>query len=334
MEIRKVSENPNAKPKPTITLGFDPVPGAYGYVLRRADGKRSNTWDPTKKTWVVDADSGPWSITAMSQLDQGVYPPAQVPSGTLVDLWQITIQPNNHEKSGDHLSYGWVKAKRNPIPGNSQSGIEGRIPFDLYGGTVWQVFGRMPTNTAVGLNANWHKSPWPNGWGEEVSPDYFYWSPGRTYANGVKGHVLALESDDETAKYEISPDAEFRKGGLWWYITRITWGRPGRFTVWAVDPKGNGRLVRDERRNTKWANDEEVLFWNGAYISNSDKMTGPGIISVTLDGIGGSLEEALADVTKLGSQELSRPDSGASGSTIVKLPQVLRPDAAILAAVR
>ncbi len=314
-------------------LLWDPVPGATGYVLHENGVRISNSWDPTKKSWKVKPGTADYAITAVAPIAQGTYPPATVPAGTLVDFWQITIQPNNHEQSGDHLSYGWVKAKRNPINGVPQSGIEGRIPFDLYGGTVWQVFGRMPTNTAVGLNANWHKSPWPDGWGEEVSPDYFYWSPGRTYANGVKGHVLALESDDETAKYEISADAEFRKGGLWWYVTRITWGRPGRFTVWALDPKGNGRLVQDQRRNTRWANDKEVLFWNGAYISNSDKMSGPGQIGVTLDGVGGSLEAALADVVRFGSEEKSRADGSGLSSTIVKQAQVLRPDAAILAMV-
>lgn len=327
INVRKIAEDPSATP-PTITLGFDPVPGATGYVLY-ANGKRvSNTWDPLKRTWKVDAGNEPYRVVAVSPLDAGEYP-AGGTTGTTVQSWTVTIQPNNHETSKDNYSFGWVKAKRNGIPGNSQSAKEGRIPFDLYPNGFWQVFARVPTNTPVGRTANWHVSPWPDGWSDEVSPYAWDWKPGAQW-EGASGLVGVLEAATKPTHYSLVPEAIWKKGGVWWFVTHTVPGRPGRARVWALDPNMRGSLILDLRKSTIWPSDTELLFWNGGYVSNSDAMTSAGTIWVTLDGLGGTLEQALADRPVVGDILTSK---GATPSAVTEAAPLVRPDGLIRAMV-
>lgn len=332
IQIRKIADNPNATP-PTITLAFDPVPGATGYVMY-ANGKRvSNTWDPLKHTWKVDAGHEPYRIEAVNPLDAGEYP-AGGNVGTLMRFWQITLQPNNQETAGDNYSFAWVKAKRNGIPKNSQPLKEGRIPFDLYPDGFWQVFARQPTASGVGRTCNWHVSPWPNGWSDEVSPYAWDWYDGRTY-EGAKGLVAVLEpaSTNPPYHYEVIPQTTWAKGGLWWFVTHTKPGRPGRTRAWALSPQGVGALVLDVRKSNMWKQDSELLFWNGGYDSQSQRMTRPGYIGVTLDGLGGTFEEAMSNVPELGDILTSKAKGDATPTTVVEADPVLRPDSLIRAMV-
>ena len=73
MELRKVAET-----AATITLGWDPVDGADGYLFY-ADGKRvSKTFDPKRRT--VKFSKGPSSFVVeavrFARVDAGAYPPA------------------------------------------------------------------------------------------------------------------------------------------------------------------------------------------------------------------------------------------------------------------
>ena len=73
MELRKGAETPT-----TVTLGWDPVPGADGYLFY-ADGKRvSRTFDPKRKT--VKFSKGPSSFVVeavrFAKVDAAAYPPA------------------------------------------------------------------------------------------------------------------------------------------------------------------------------------------------------------------------------------------------------------------
>lgn len=77
MQLRKVSETPT-----TITLGWDPVPGADGYLFY-ADGKRvSRTFDPKRKT--VKFSKGPASFVVeavrFAHVDSDAWPDTQPPS--------------------------------------------------------------------------------------------------------------------------------------------------------------------------------------------------------------------------------------------------------------
>jgi len=71
MELRKVAET-----AATITLGWDPVEGADGYLFY-ADGKRvSRTFDPKRRT--VKFSKGPSSFVVeavrFAKVDAGAYP--------------------------------------------------------------------------------------------------------------------------------------------------------------------------------------------------------------------------------------------------------------------
>jgi hypothetical protein len=71
MQIRKVSETAE-----TITLGWDPVPGADGYRFYSAGVLRSKTMDPNRKTVKFSKGQEPYKIEAvvLTPIDSGTYP--------------------------------------------------------------------------------------------------------------------------------------------------------------------------------------------------------------------------------------------------------------------
>lgn len=71
MQIRKVAETAT-----TITLGWDPVPGADGYRFYSAGVLRSKTMDPSRKTVKFAKGQEPYKVEAvvLSPLDSGTYP--------------------------------------------------------------------------------------------------------------------------------------------------------------------------------------------------------------------------------------------------------------------
>lgn len=71
MQIRKVAETAT-----TITLGWDPVPGADGYRFYSAGVLRSKTMDPNRRTVKFSKGQEPYKIEAVTlqPLDSGTYP--------------------------------------------------------------------------------------------------------------------------------------------------------------------------------------------------------------------------------------------------------------------
>lgn len=87
LPLTKISETDK-----TITLGWEPVGLAAGYVFF-AGGKRvSNTWD-TSKTWAKFAKPGPWSVQAVGVLASGVYPPVVTPPDQPASSWPAPPVP-------------------------------------------------------------------------------------------------------------------------------------------------------------------------------------------------------------------------------------------------
>lgn len=83
MQLRKVAETAT-----TITLGWDPVPGADGYLFY-ADGARvSRTFDPKRKT--VKFSKGPSSFVVeavrFARVDADAYPDATPPPPTYMKV--------------------------------------------------------------------------------------------------------------------------------------------------------------------------------------------------------------------------------------------------------
>lgn len=72
MELRKLSEDPVKK---TITLTWDPVPGAEGYLFYLNGQRVSKTFDPAKRT-IKFSTPGVYRVQAVvfSVLDQDTYP--------------------------------------------------------------------------------------------------------------------------------------------------------------------------------------------------------------------------------------------------------------------
>lgn len=78
MNLRLVSQDDN-----TLTLGWDPVPGATGYRFTSTEfpGKHPHTWDPSRNT--VKFHKGPedtvYTVEAVDVVSSGTYPPAAPP---------------------------------------------------------------------------------------------------------------------------------------------------------------------------------------------------------------------------------------------------------------
>ena len=81
IELRKVSET-----NTTITLGWDPVPGAAGFRFI-VDGKVSHTWDPFRTTVKVSKVASRVMVEAVGVTDSGVWP-TQPPPPTGVLRWK------------------------------------------------------------------------------------------------------------------------------------------------------------------------------------------------------------------------------------------------------
>ena len=77
MVIRKVAETAS-----TITLGWDPVPGADGYRFYSAGVLRSKTMDPSRRTVKFSKGQEPYKIEAvvLTPIDSGTYPPSPPPA--------------------------------------------------------------------------------------------------------------------------------------------------------------------------------------------------------------------------------------------------------------
>lgn len=77
MQIRKVGETAT-----TITLGWDPVPGADGYRFYSAGVLRSKTMDPKRRTVKFSKGQEPYKVEAvvLSPIDSGTYPAAPPPT--------------------------------------------------------------------------------------------------------------------------------------------------------------------------------------------------------------------------------------------------------------
>ena len=77
MIIRKVAETST-----TITLGWDPVPGADGYRFYSAGVLRSKTMDPSRKTVKFSKGQAPYKIEAvvLNPIDSGTYPSSPPPT--------------------------------------------------------------------------------------------------------------------------------------------------------------------------------------------------------------------------------------------------------------
>lgn len=89
--LRKVDEDAS-----TITLSWDPVPGARGYLLYRerspvveipSGGSRprySQTFDPDRSSAIFSRDSAWYAVDAIAVVASGAYPPRAVyPSPSL-----------------------------------------------------------------------------------------------------------------------------------------------------------------------------------------------------------------------------------------------------------
>lgn len=69
--VRKVKETSR-----TVTIEWDPVPGAYGYVFFSGSKRVSNSWDANKVNIRLSKSSEPFRVVALTYKD-GVFGVAQ-----------------------------------------------------------------------------------------------------------------------------------------------------------------------------------------------------------------------------------------------------------------
>lgn len=79
MIVRKIAES-----ETTITLGWDPVPGAIGFrFTREGQVTRSHTWEGSRTQVRFGKGSDWYRVEALNVMDQGSYPPLErFPSST------------------------------------------------------------------------------------------------------------------------------------------------------------------------------------------------------------------------------------------------------------
>ena len=152
MKLVKVSETPT-----TITLGWDPVPGADGYLFYKDGVRVSKTFDPNRRT-VQFSKPGTYRVEAVAYnvIGIGNYPPPPPRN--------LAPQTYNRGSSGQDARY-CTRESGNPDGGGFHYDADGRSLGGRSGNPVAglkpadQMDGREPCDPYT--NGNLSFPPWP-----------------------------------------------------------------------------------------------------------------------------------------------------------------------------